>query len=99
MADIVINHSSSKGIWFQNFLKGQDPGKNHFFIIEDKFDTTNVIRTRDHNLAQRFKVKGVYKNLWCTFSEDQVDLNFKNQDVLLNFIKIIIGFMDKEIFI
>ena len=52
MADIVINHSSSKGIWFQNFLKGKEPGKNHFFIIEDKFDTTNVIRTRDHNLSQ-----------------------------------------------
>ena len=67
MADIVINHSSSKGIWFQNFFKGQEPGKNHFFIIEDKFDTTNVIRTRDHNLSQRFKVNGTYKNLWCTF--------------------------------
>tara|TARA_B000000609_G_scaffold135620_1_gene111362 strand:+ start:2464 stop:4209 length:1746 start_codon:yes stop_codon:yes gene_type:complete len=99
MADIVINHSSSKGIWFQNFLKGQEPGKNHFFIIEDKFDTTNVIRTRDHNLSQRFKVNGTYKNLWCTFSEDQIDLNFKNPDVLLDFIRIIIDLIDKGVLI
>ena len=99
MADIVINHSSSKGIWFQNFLKGQEPGKDHFFIIDDKFNTTNVIRTRDHNLAQRFKVNGTYKNLWCTFSEDQIDLNFKNPDVLLDFIKIIIDLIDKGVLI
>ena len=33
MADIVINHASSKGKWFKNFLKNKDPGKNYFFQL------------------------------------------------------------------
>ena len=27
MADLVINHCSSRSLWFQNFLKNQEPGK------------------------------------------------------------------------
>ena len=27
---------------------------------------------------------------WCTFSYDQIDLNFKNPEVLLEFIKLIL---------
>ena len=99
MADIVINHSSSKGVWFKNFLKDQSPGKDYFFIVDNKFDTSNVIRTRDHKLIQKFNVNGIDKNLWCTFSEDQIDLNFKNPDVLLDFIKIIIDLIDRGILI
>ena len=34
MADIVINHASSKGKWFKNFLKNKDPGKNYFFSVD-----------------------------------------------------------------
>ena len=28
MADIVINHSSARGLWFKNFLKKKRPGKD-----------------------------------------------------------------------
>ena len=33
--------------------------------------------------------------MWCTFSHDQVDFNFKNPDVLLYFLKIIKFYIDK----
>ena len=29
MADLVINHSSARGLWFRNFLKDKKPGKNY----------------------------------------------------------------------
>ena len=50
MADIVINHSSARGLWFRNFLKNKNPGKNYFLTIDSKFDTSKVIRPRDHKL-------------------------------------------------
>ena len=31
MADIVINHSSARGLWFKNFLKDKKPGERLFF--------------------------------------------------------------------
>ena len=35
--------------------------------------------------------------MWCTFSRDQVDLNFKNKDVLIEFLKIIKFYLDQGI--
>ena len=48
MADIVINHASSKGVWFRNFLKNKDPGKDYFFSVDRKFNTKKVIRPREN---------------------------------------------------
>lgn len=31
MADLVINHGSSSGTWFKNFIKGDGPGHDYFF--------------------------------------------------------------------
>jgi len=39
------------------------------------------------------------KQVWCTFSEDQVDLNFANPEVLLEVIRIIQFYLDKGIHI
>ena len=97
MADIVINHASSKGKWFKNFLKNKDPGKNYFFSVDKGFDISKVVRPREHQLLQKFKMFDSKKKLWCTFSPDQVDLNFKNPDVLIDFIKIMMMFINKGI--
>ena len=97
MADIVINHASSKGVWFRNFLKNKDPGKDYFFSVDRKFNTKKVIRPREHPLLQKFKMYDSQKKLWCTFSPDQVDLNFKNPDVLIDFVKIMMTFISKGI--
>ncbi len=97
MADIVINHASSKGVWFRNFLKNKDPGKDYFFSVDRKFNTKKVIRPREHPLLQKFKMYDSQKKLWCTFSPDQVDLNFKNPDVLIDFVKIMMNFISKGI--
>ncbi len=39
------------------------------------------------------------KQVWCTFSEDQVDLNFANPEVLIELIRIIQLYLDKGIHI
>ena len=71
MADMVINHSSARGLWFRNFLKNKKPGKNYFLTVDSKFDTSKVIRPRDHKLLKKliFLIK---KN---TFGELLVQIN------------------------
>ena len=90
MADMVINHSSARGLWFKNFLKNKTPGKDYFLTIDSKFDTSKVIRPRDHKLLKEINIFKKKEYLWRTFSADQIDLNFKNPSVLLRFIKIMI---------
>ena len=92
MTDLVLNHASSQGKWYKNFIDNKDPGQNYFFTVDESYDCTKVIRPRDHDLLKEVKLKNGSKTLWCTFSYDQIDLNFKNPDVLLEFIKIIIKF-------
>ena len=90
MADMVINHSSARGLWFRNFLKSKKPGKDYFLTVDSKFDTSKVIRPRDHKLLKVINIFNKKEYLWRTFSEDQIDLDFKNPSVLLRFIKIMI---------
>ena len=94
MADLVINHSSARGLWFRNFLKDKKPGKNYFFTINSKFDTSKVIRPRDHKLLKKINIFDKKEYLWRTFSADQLDLNFKNPSVLIRFIKIMINLIN-----
>ena len=94
MADIVINHASARGLWFRNFLKNKKPGKNYFLTIDPKFNTSKVIRPRDHKLLKKINIFNKKEYLWRTFSPDQLDLNFKNPSVLLRFIKIMINLIN-----
>ncbi len=94
MADMVINHSSARGLWFRNFLKDKKPGKNYFLTIDSKFDASKVIRPRDHKLLKKINIFNKKEYLWRTFSADQLDLNFKNPSVLLRFIKIMINLIN-----
>ncbi|MBT8131342.1 MAG: alpha-amylase, partial [Gammaproteobacteria bacterium] len=35
MADLVINHASSRSQWFENFRKGIEPGRDYFISCEE----------------------------------------------------------------
>ena len=97
MSDLVINHCSSESRWFQQFIQNQLPGKNYFIAFKNKPDTQKVIRPRSHDLLQVFDTKKGKQFVWCTFSRDQVDLNFKNSDVLIEILKIIKFYLDRGI--
>ena len=95
MVDIVINHGSRDSKWFRNFLKNKGEGKD-FYLYLDKYQKLNhVVRARSHKLLQKITTKQGVKYLWCTFSPDQVDFNYKNPKVLVMFLKIIKYILDK----
>ena len=97
MADIVINHSSARGLWFKNFLKKKRPGKDYFLTVNSEFNTSKVVRPRDHKLLKKIDIFKKSDYLWRTFSADQIDLNFKNPSVLLRFIKIIVHLVNNGV--
>ena len=94
MADLVINHCSSRSLWFQNFIKGEGPGHDYFYTASPKSDLSQVVRPRTSELLRATQTQKGLQHVWCTFSHDQVDLDFRNPDVLLQFVKIIRQYLD-----
>ncbi|MEH6606893.1 MAG: sugar phosphorylase [Pseudomonadales bacterium] len=94
MADLVINHCSARGKWFDNFIKQDGPGKDYFFTADPAEDLSTVVRPRTNPLLREVNTAAGKKYVWCTFSEDQVDLDFRNPEVLIQFVKIIRLYLD-----
>ena len=98
MSDLVINHCSSENKLFINFLKGKKPESNFFISLEKNIKgLSEVVRPRSSDLLKKVYVNGAEKYVWCTFSHDQVDFNFKNLEVLIYFIEVIKFYLDKNI--
>lgn len=95
MADLVLNHISSESVWFEQFKQGMKPGCDYFIEAEPETDLSEVVRPRSSPLLVEVDTNQGKKYVWATFSADQVDLNFANPDVLLEFIKIIIFYVQK----
>lgn len=94
MADLVINHCSSRSLWFQNFIKGEGPGHDYFYTESLTADLTQVVRPRTSPLLRETQTDKGLQHVWCTFSHDQVDLDFRNPQVLLQFLKIIRQYLE-----
>ncbi|MCB1843047.1 MAG: alpha-amylase, partial [Halioglobus sp.] len=94
MADLVINHCSSRSLWFENFLRGRDPGRRYFFTADPSDDLGAVVRPRTSPLLMSVQTDVGPRHVWCTFSHDQVDLDFRNPEVLLQFVSIIRHYLD-----
>ena len=93
MADVVINHGSSDGVWFKNFIKGEGRGHDYFLSFDNTFDITEVVRPRTSPLLNTFDTHDGTRYLWCTFSKDQVDYNFNNPKVINEFVEIILYYL------
>jgi sucrose phosphorylase len=97
MADLVINHCSSRSVWFDNFIKGEGPGNDFFFTADPNDDLSDVIRPRTSPLLKKVKTRTGDQYVWCTFSHDQVDFDFSNPRVLIEFTKIIKQYLDQGV--
>ena len=94
MSDLVINHCSARSLWFDNFKKNRDPGRNFFFTASPDDDLSAVVRPRTNDLLREVETSEGTQYVWCTFSHAQVDLNFKNPQVLKEFVNIIRQYLD-----
>ena len=97
MGDLVINHTSSRCEWFENFKKSEHPGKDYYINVDPESDLSRVTRPRTSPLLKEIQTPEGPKFVWCTFSHDQVDLDFKNPEVLVEFLKILHFYLKKGI--
>lgn len=89
MSDLVLNHVSSQSNWFNDYLQGKTPYDRFFFEASPKDDLTMVVRPRTTPLLREVETSAGPRHVWCTFSHDQVDVDFRNPEVLLEFLRII----------
>ena len=94
MSDLVLNHASSRGRWFDNFKKRAEPGRNYFVEADPSEDLSAVVRPRSFPLLSEVETADGPRHVWCTFSADQVDLNFANPEVLVQFAHIIREYLE-----
>ncbi|TFE29510.1 sugar phosphorylase [Cohnella luojiensis] len=92
MFDAVINHISQSSEWFQGYLRGEEKYKSYFTEADPNADYGQVTRPRALPLLTRFETAKGTKHIWTTFSSDQIDLNFKNPDVLLEILDILLEY-------
>lgn len=92
MFDAVVNHISKSSEWFNGFLNCEKPYNDYFITADANGDYSKVIRPRALPLLTEFETKEGKKHVWTTFSEDQIDLNFKNPDVLIEVADILIQY-------
>jgi sucrose phosphorylase len=96
MYDFMINHLSSQSFQFQDFIEKKDksPYAGMFLRYKDFWPDGEPARENINKIYRRkprapyvvitFK-DGTAEKVWCTFGDDQIDLNIKN-DVTWQFI-------------
>ncbi len=100
MFDAVINHVSSQSRWFRKFLDGV-PRFQNFFISYDSHDELTpqerslIFRPRSTDILTKFQALNGEKHVWSTFSKDQIDLNYRNPEVLIKVIDILLFYVRK----
>ena len=98
MIDLVINHCSSENRLFKDFLNGSSLVSDFFIVSNEKFkESEKIVRPRSSDISKKINLNDKTKYVWCTFSHDQVDFNFKNPEVLIYLIEIMKFYLDKNV--
>lgn len=96
MFDYVVNHFSSKGQWFEDYLAGKEGYVDFAMEVDPSTDLSQVTRPRSLPLLSEYKKHdGSTVHLWTTFSADQIDFNFKSLDVLEKMIEVLLLYAQK----
>ena len=93
MVDLVINHVSAKSTWFRAYSNGVAPERHFFIEIDPEADLSEVTRPRAHPLRRPVQTPYGERQVWATFSHDQIDLDFRNPDVLFEFLDILLFYI------
>lgn len=89
VVDFMVNHISRKSAYFQDFLKNGDASEYaDMFLSHKKFHESGEIPSEDLAKVYTRKPRAPYVNIqhpngsrdkvWCTFDEEQIDLDFRS---------------------
>ena len=95
MGDLVMNHTSRYSEWFQSYLKKEKPYDKFFIEMDPGTDLSMVTRPRSTPLLTPVHTANGEKFVWSTFSNDQIDVNFANPDVLFEYLDIFFFYLSR----
>jgi sucrose phosphorylase len=95
MFDAVFNHVSVRSEWFQAFLRGEPPYDSYFIAVDPNTDLSQVRRPRALPLLTPFETAHGTQHVWTTFSDDQIDLNVGNPEVLLELVRALLFYVEQ----
>ncbi len=93
MADLVLNHVSSSHDWVKQFILSQKPGDSYILSPKTLNGWENVIRPRNSSLFTTLKTKQGDKKVWTTFGPDQIDLDWSDPNILIEFLKLLVRYI------
>ena len=94
MADLVLNHVSSSHPWVLQFMKSDEPGSSYIVSPSRTDAWEEVIRPRNSSLFTKIKTNNGFKNVWTTFGPDQIDLNWSNPNIFLEFLHLLVRYIN-----
>ncbi len=95
MFDLVLNHVSRQSNWFRDYIAGVAPYRDYFIELPPDTDLSAVTRPRSTPVLTTVHKDMGEASVWTTFSDDQIDLNFANPDVLFEFLDILFLYLSK----
>jgi sucrose phosphorylase len=95
MFDAVVNHISRRSDWFQAFQQGKSPYQDYFITVDPNTDLSSIFRPRALPLLTPVRTVDGEVYVWTTFSDDQIDLNFSNPQVLLEVIDLLLFYAER----
>ena len=88
MFDYVVNHVSAQSRWFEDYLAARPGFADLAIEMDPAADLSMVTRPRALPLLTEFKKDtGEKVHVWTTFSDDQIDLNYRSLDVLVKMLE------------
>ena len=98
MFDGVINHVSSRSEWFREFL-ARNPYYEDFFVSFESPQAISqehlrlILRPRTSSLLTEYQTLRGPRWVWTTFSPDQIDLNFRSENVLFQVLDVLLYYV------
>jgi sucrose phosphorylase len=91
--DLVLNHCSRENLWFVDYIFSEQPGCRYFIEVDPATNVSMVTRPRPTPLLSGVRTQTGMRHVWATFSNDQIDFNYANPDVLIEFIDILLYYI------
>jgi sucrose phosphorylase len=89
MADLVLNHVSASHPWVRAFQRGDGPESRCVLAAAPGSCWEQVVRPRSSALFTTLATARGPETVWTTFGPDQVDVNWREPEVLLGFTRLL----------
>ena len=84
--DLILNHCSRENLWFVDYIAGQPPACDYCIEVDPNANLALGTRPRSSPVLSGVRTPRGLRHVWTTFSNDQIDMNYANPDVLLEFV-------------